>query len=83
MLGCSPGLAFKLSKLSTAQTYPEYARALLESASVGFNAAVSEWEKRHGKVQPYGNNLELCSLQPPKSLCWCPALLGEQDVSTR
>ena len=41
----------ELSKLSTAQTYPEYARALLESAPVGFNVAVSEWEKRHGKVQ--------------------------------
>ena len=51
LLECSPGLAAELSKLSTVQTYPEFARALLESAPVGFNSAVSEWEKRHGKVQ--------------------------------
>ena len=46
-------VASELSKLSTVQTYPEYARALLESAPMGFNAAVSEWEKRHGKVQHF------------------------------
>ena len=51
LLECSPGLAVELSKLSTVQTYPEFARALLESAPVGFNIAVSVWEKRHGKVQ--------------------------------
>ena len=32
------------------QAYPEYARALMENAPEGFNAAVSAWEKRHGKV---------------------------------
>ncbi|KAK9828406.1 hypothetical protein WJX81_005121 [Elliptochloris bilobata] len=32
------------------QAYPEFARALLEAAPEGFNAAVSEWERRHGKA---------------------------------
>jgi len=34
-----------------AQAYPEFARALLEKAPAGFNEAVFEWERRHGKVR--------------------------------